>query len=62
MTDVGEPIERVCVSCGERFIIEVTEQRFFASLAQNDPDATIALPRRCKACRFRRRYEHTEEA
>ena len=38
----------VCAQCGQEFIFEAGEQRFFLSKG-------LAPPKRCKACRDRRR-------
>lgn len=40
--------EIVCVDCGERFVFSAGEQAFYQEKGYNDP-------KRCKACRMRRR-------
>ena len=44
MNDAPMRIERVCRDCGQRFMIEPEQQRFYA-------DKGFQLPARCEFCR-----------
>jgi hypothetical protein len=50
-------IERICASCGTKFILSEAEVKVFAELAKKYPNKSIVLPLRCTTCRWRRRRE-----
>lgn len=53
---------RNCIGCGSEFEITEGEQSFYNSKT-DDKGQTFSLPKRCKACRLKKRSEgHQVEA